>query len=192
MKPMIWLKSNYQAVTAISAIVVSLIALFVAWDQARVMRAQQHADVWPAVQIETQMTTEDGQHVFLVGMTNNGIGPALVNRIDAEFAGHALTNWEEMGQHRPEGLPRPNMWTGSSQGGILAPGESAILAQISWAASDGRWPLVREYQQDFFAITVEACFCSVYGRCWTARRDGRPTHPDPIDACPMPDPDSDL
>ncbi|WP_297736441.1 hypothetical protein [uncultured Maricaulis sp.] len=187
-----WLKNNHTAITSLAAILISAIALFVAWDQSRVMRAQQHADVWPAVQIETQMSTEEGQHVFLVAMTNDGIGPALVGRVEAGFAGQALQNWEEMGQHRPEGLPYPNMWTGGGQGVILAPGESTILAQISWPVSEERWPLIRDYQTDFFALTVEACFCSVYGRCWTARREGRTTHPEPIDACPVPDPDTNL
>jgi len=187
-----WLKNNHTAITSLAAILISAIALFVAWDQSRVMRAQQHADVWPAVQVETQMSTEDGQHVFLVGMTNDGIGPALVTRVDATFAEQSLANWEEMGARRPDGLPRPDMWTGGSQGAILAPGETVILAQITWPASEERWPLIREYQTDFFALTVEACYCSVYGRCWTARREGRTTHPEPIDACPAADPDSNL
>ncbi|MFY0638402.1 hypothetical protein [Maricaulis maris] len=187
-----WLKDNHTAITSLAAILISAIALFVAWDQSRVMRAQQHADVWPAVQIETQMTTEAGEHVFLVGMTNDGIGPALVTRVDATFADQSLANWEEMGALRPDGLPRPDMWTGGSQGAILAPGETVILAQITWPASEERWPLIRDYQTDFFALTVEACYCSVYGRCWTARREGRTTHPEPIDACPAADPDSNL
>lgn len=187
-----WLKDNHTAITSLAAILISAIALFVAWDQSRVMRAQQHADVWPAVQVETQMSTEAGEHIFLVGMTNDGIGPALVTRVDATFAEQSLANWEEIGALRPDGLPRPDMWTGGSQGAILAPGETVILAQITWPASEERWPLIREYQTDFFALTVEACYCSVYGRCWTARREGRTTHPEPVERCEAPDPDSNL
>tara|TARA_R110002096_G_scaffold23377_18_gene74404 strand:+ start:240 stop:821 length:582 start_codon:yes stop_codon:yes gene_type:complete len=187
-----WLKTHHNAIASMAAILVSTVALFVAWDQSRVMRAQQHADVWPAVQVDTLMTTADGEHVFLVGLTNNGIGPALINRIDAEFSGLALRNWEEMGNNRPEGLPRPNMWTGSSQGAILAPGETATLAQLTWPQNDEYQSLIRDYQRDFFAISIEACYCSVYGRCWMARRSGRATHPEPIDACPASDADSNL
>jgi hypothetical protein len=187
-----WLSNNHQTLTGIGAMLVGIAALVVAWDQGRVMRAQQHADVWPAVQVETLMTTAEGEHIFLVGLTNNGIGPALINRIDAEFAGLTLRNWEEMGNSRPEGLPRPSMWTGSSQGAILAPGETATLAQITWVQNDEHQSLIRDYQRDFFAISIEACYCSVYGRCWMARRSGRATHPEPIDACPASDPDSNL
>ena len=37
-----WLKSNHHTVTSVAAILVSVTALYVAWDQSRVMRAQQH------------------------------------------------------------------------------------------------------------------------------------------------------
>ena len=54
-----WLKSNLQSLGSVAAITVSVVALYVAWDQSRVMRAQQHADVWPALQIGTQYVTMD-------------------------------------------------------------------------------------------------------------------------------------
>jgi hypothetical protein len=40
-----------EMLIAICAVLTSVIALFVAWDQGRVMRAQQHGSVYPVVQM---------------------------------------------------------------------------------------------------------------------------------------------
>lgn len=187
-----WLRKYHTAITSTAAIAISVIALFVAWDQSRVMRAQQHADVWPAVQIETQVLIEDGHHILTVSLENDGIGPALIRRVDARFAGEDIAHWERLGEIVPDGLSRPDMWTGAAQGAVLSPGESSILAQLTWRATAENQTPISEYRQRFFEIDVSVCYCSVYERCWLARRDGRASLPEPVAACPMADPDSHL
>jgi len=41
-----------EMLIAICAVLTSVIALFVAWDQGRVMRAQQHGSVYPVLQVD--------------------------------------------------------------------------------------------------------------------------------------------
>ena len=43
---------RFETVGSISAIVVGVAALFVSWDQARVMRQEIRASLWPALQID--------------------------------------------------------------------------------------------------------------------------------------------
>ena len=47
-----WLTNNHQTLTGIGAMLVGIAALFVAWDQGRVMRAQQHGAVFPVLQVD--------------------------------------------------------------------------------------------------------------------------------------------
>lgn len=187
-----WLKSNHQAVTSLAAILLSVIALYVAWDQARVMRAQQHADVWPAVQIQTQFATQDDGYIMLFNVKNDGIGPAIVEHVHAELDGVSLTNWENLGDRVPEGLGRPGMWTGALRGEILAPGEESILAQLTWPRQSTDPQLVRAYRETLWAAHIEICYCSVYDRCWVVDNDRTDIQPELVAHCPVADPESNL
>jgi len=187
-----WLKSNHQTVTSLSAVLLSVVALYVAWDQSRVMRAQQHAAVWPAVQIQTQFSTREDGYIMLFNVKNDGIGPAVVEHVYAEMDGQPLLNWEQFGDRVPEGLGRPGMWTGSLRGEILAPGEESILAQLTWSRDGIHTNLIREYRSTLWSTNIEICYCSVYGRCWTVDNDRTEIQPEAVDQCPAADPDSNL
>jgi len=187
-----WLKSNHHSLTSLSAIILSVIALYVAWDQSRVMRAQQHAAVWPAVQIQTQFATQEDGYIMLFDVKNDGIGPAVVEHVYAEMDGEPLLNWEQLGGRVPDGLQRPGMWTGSLRGEILAPGEESILAQLSWSREGVDTNLIREYRTSLWGAKIEICYCSVYGRCWMVDNDRTEIQPGAVDHCPAADPESNL
>ena len=187
-----WLKNNHQSVTAVGAMLVGLAALFVAWDQARVMRAQQHAHVWPAVQIQSQFATREDAYVMQFNVKNDGIGPAVVEYVSASVNGEPLTNWEQMGYLAPEALGYPGMWTGALRGEILAPGEESLLAELSWPREGTDFELIRDYRTLLWSSPIEICYCSVYGRCWTVDNDRSEIQPEPVAECPAADPDSNL
>ena len=52
---------HLQAVGTLAAAIAALIALFVAWDQGRVMRAQQHASVMPILAGSVQIDESGDQ-----------------------------------------------------------------------------------------------------------------------------------
>ena len=126
-----WLKSNHNSVTALGAITVSMIALFVAWDQSRVMRAQQHAEVWPALQIESSFMTADDLWTVVLQVTNDGIGPAIVESASASIEDTSLNTWEDLQQFLSPDLDT-RFFTGYAQREILAPGETSIMARMTW------------------------------------------------------------
>ncbi|MEM9386961.1 MAG: hypothetical protein AAGA68_18005 [Pseudomonadota bacterium] len=66
------------------ALFVAVVALYVAWDQARIGRNQPHADVVPVLRIGTTYVTAEnrqGRPVrrFKLEVTNVAIGPAYVD-----------------------------------------------------------------------------------------------------------------
>lgn len=187
-----FIRKHHQTITAISAIVVSVIALFVAWDQARVMRAQQHSDVWPAVQIQAQFATQADGYVMLFDVKNDGIGPAIVEHVSASLGGVELGNWEQLGRSVPDGLEIPGMWTGALRGEILAPGEEAVLSQMTWPREGTDPALMRQFRSELWEVEIEICNCSVYGRCWLVDNDRTEIRPQAVPQCPAADPESNL
>ena len=192
MTPFGWLKMHAQSISAAAAILVSMVALYVAWDQSRVMRAQQHASVWPALQIERTFLVEPDGYILSFSEKNDGIGPAIVETVTAEIDGFSLSNWEDLERFRPEGLSRPGMWTGGLRNEILASGEEVLLATLTWPREEAEGDLVRAYRDELSDLLIDICFCSVYGRCWMMSRSPEAITRTPVRSCPLPDPDSDL
>jgi hypothetical protein len=180
-----WLKNNHHSVTSLAAIAVSVIALFVAWDQANVMPAQQHAEVWPALPIESRLDTAEAKWSKDLKVTNDGIGPAIVESVTAAKEETTLTTWEDLAQFiSPE--VETGLFTGYSQREILAPGESALLARPSWDnPSDEEKTIIREFLSRFWTMDLNICFCSVYDQCWSEKYNSTASKPRPVDSCPV-------
>lgn len=162
-----WLKSNHQALTAIGAMIVGLAALFIAWDQAQVMRRQQHGAVLPAIQLNGFVQENDGLLAVGLRMRNNGVGPALIHDFTLEVDGALVESWDEFTALAPEGANRS--WT-SIVGRVLGPGEEITAIELSWTEID---PANIEALLDFVNSSyarseVEICYCSVFDRCYVS------------------------
>ena len=86
---------HLQAVGTLAAAIAALIALFVAWDQGRVMRAQQHASVMPILAGSVQI--DESEEVFQVSIEvrNDGVGPAFVESARILSGGEPMRTMEE-------------------------------------------------------------------------------------------------
>lgn len=174
-----WINNNHQSLTAIGAMVVGLAALFVAWDQARVMRAQQHGAVIPALQVDG-FVSNDGPRLYLgLRVFNNGVGPAFVESVQV-YRGGVL-------QSDLSGLvsvldleTNDRSWT-SMEGRVLAPGQSVEPARIGWPQGEVTSSDIAALTTEFSNWDTQICYCSVFDRCWIATsQNGRPQ---PIDRC---------
>jgi hypothetical protein len=179
-----WLKTNHHALTAIGAMVVGLAALFVAWDQARVMRAQQHGSVMPAIQLDSFV--QDNEGVLRVGlrMRNNGVGPALIHDFGVSVNGNSLNSWDNFSAIAPQTENRN--WT-SLLGRVLGPEEEIVAISLAWTEIDEtNESEIGAFLYDLSrSATAEVCYCSVFDRCYVSR--STPTGhelPRQVDACP--------
>lgn len=164
--------NKVEMLIAICAVITSVIALFVAWDQGRVMRAQQHGAVYPVVQLDGFVSTHTARRSLGLRLSNSGVGPALIESVTLLENGQPIDGFET---HRA-GLPgRYDLsWTGIV-GRALAPGESVEPVEISWtvdALSESDFYSVADEWDD---LALEICYCSVFGRCWTMRGIGTGT-----------------
>lgn len=162
------LRLRFETVGSIAAIVVGVAALFVSWDQARVMRAQQHASVLPAIQIDGYWGEyEDGAR-FGVRVSNNGVGPAVIRHVGLSRDGETMRDGSVLAQMFPDGADFS--WS-SMNGRILAAG--SIVEPFSVSLPDG----VSEAEgsalvADWVRWDMDICYCSVFDRCWITSTDG--------------------
>lgn len=150
-------------VVSFAAVAISLCALGASLVQTMVMRAQQHASVWPRLTVSLD---GDSAH-FTLSVRNAGVGPAQVVWAQASFDGRPVDGWPALLDHALDaapGLPageemRADLSMGSVSGNVLVPGEASRVFAVEGRAAR---PLLAVAAR----IGLRACYCSVYDRCW--------------------------
>ncbi|WP_288425045.1 hypothetical protein [uncultured Spirosoma sp.] len=79
---------NIELLLGISATFLSLAALVVSIVQTSIAREQQHASVWPYLQVLTS-NLEDELHY---GLENKGVGPAIIRDFEITYRGKTYKN----------------------------------------------------------------------------------------------------
>ncbi len=170
------LRLRFETVGSIMAIVVGVAALWVSWDQGRVMRQEMRASVWPALQVDGFTDTSRGG--LDVGMTveNAGVGPALIERITLRRQGELVADLDAIKAMVADGLEgveanELNVSFQSATGRILAAGARIRPFEFHFDSA-GDFPLRDEFTLTAgsgrltTAWSVEVCYCSSLGDCW--------------------------
>ena len=172
--------SILEAVMTIGALVTSAAAVYIAWDQAQVMHADQHASVFPALQIDPVESYSNGEGLT-VGFTveNAGVGPAFVRSARLLENSVPLKGVEEITAVVPSGV---NVNFTQLTGRVIAPGVARNALTLQWRGIG----IPREKIDGVYASTgnlaMEVCYCSTLDRCWISKSGAR-THPVRDDAC---------
>lgn len=154
-------KIRSEWVVAFSAVLVSILTLFVYMYQARIMMEQQHASVWPY--LEWTITNSPGTEFYL-SVSNKGTGPAIVKHTDLKLDGQSIGHRELV--RALVGNRLDSLWDFYSQVDyrVLAPGDEIRLFQVK--TNEGvRLPRLPGVSK---RIQYTICYCSVYKDCWTS------------------------
>lgn len=156
---------HFETVGSISAIVVGVAALYVSWDQGRVMRQEVRASVWPAVQVEGYVDRRDEMMAIGMKLQNSGVGPARIERITIRNEGEVVEDLDALVDRMPAGAERA---VASATGRIMAAGEMLVPFELRYSDSSplaevDAVDLVQSLSQDW---TLEVCYCSVLDQCW--------------------------
>ena len=164
------LRLRFETVGSIVAIVVGIAALFVSWDQGRVMRAQQHASVLPAIQIDGFVSEDQGRLSTGLRMRNNGVGPALIRDFRMHIGEETFTSWDELSSRAPAYTGRN--WS-SIVGRVLGPQEEIVAIDLFWDEDriTDREKLLGFLSDISDAMHIEVCYCSAFDRCFTSGFD---------------------
>lgn len=168
-----------EMLIAICAVISSIAAVFIAWDQARVMRSQEKADVWPIVQLQHNTSSVEGSAIYEFDVQNAGVGPALIEDYLIRIPGGATTrSFEDMVHYfitdsLEEAYGLPAYSNQSLSGRVIRQGDHLRVIGAAWPAQDG-------LEADFFGAVssilsgerapaeVFVCYCSILDDCWVA------------------------
>jgi hypothetical protein len=161
--------SRYDAVIATF---VGICALCVSGYTAHVQRQQVRAAVWPILEYQTS----NGPDIHFT-LANKGVGPAIIRHVIVKVDGQPVKNWWKVLE----------IWLGPGEhhgsesdisGYVLAAGESKTIftpfdpgtgKPFVFDKSNPRW---EKMNKDREHVTVEICYCSTLGECWTLRAGG--------------------
>lgn len=170
---------KFEQLTGIGAFFVGIAALAIAWQEAQIMRRQQHAQVLPILTADRAFAEDDnGALQYSVTLVNRGVGPALVRQVGIFDASGKPVTLRQLADAAIAIGGEPDISMGRQRGAI-APQEELMLASFNWASPseavtfDG---LVEEFNRNEY----EVCYCSVFEECWTVRNTQEPV---PADTC---------
>ena len=178
--------NKVEFLVAMCALLTSVVAVYMAWDQGRVMRAQQHGMVYPVLQVDGFASTEENTVIVGITVTNSGVGPALIESVRLLIDGREVNGFiEYVERNKLEGYDL--RWSAIT-GRALPPGESMRPIEFVWLDEDFSRDSLRQITVDALRWNLEVCYCSVFGKCWQTRELGR-SRATPIDACEQSDVD---
>jgi hypothetical protein len=170
---------------AIIATLVGLCALCVSAYTAYVQRQQVRAAVWPILEFDS------GNAPIHFLLANKGVGPAIIRHVIVKVDDQPVRNWKEaLGR-----ILGPGDHLGSESdmsGHVFAAGDSVTVFTphdpennpINFDKSNPLWVKINK---DRFRVTVEICYCSTLGECWTLRAGGlTPSTTTETRRCPSP------
>jgi len=170
--------SRYDAVIATF---VGLCALCVSGYTAYVQRQQVRAAVWPILEFGSSNAPD-----IHFSLANKGVGPAIIRHVIVNVDGQPVRNWKEaLGKMLG---PGEHLFSESDmRDRVLAAGESMTVftpcdSENNPLKFDKSNPVWVQMNKERNRVTVEICYCSTLGECWTVRAGG-PTSRSTTTAC---------
>jgi hypothetical protein len=177
--------SRYDAVIAT---LVGFCALCVSAYTAHVQRQQVRAAVWPILEFGSGNAPD-----IHFTLANKGVGPAIIRDVIVKVDGQPVKNWYEV----LDRIVGPGQHPGSENdmsGRVFAAGETTTVftpfdpATAKPLAFDKSNPLWVKMNKDRDRVTVEICYSSTLGECWTLRAGGPTSASTTVETrrCPSP------
>jgi len=164
---------------AICALLTSIAAIWLAWDQSRVMRAQQHGAAFPVLQIDGYVNNRADTTAVGIDVRNSGVGPALIESVELFVGDEQAERFSVQLTSLPDGYELS--WS-AIVGRALAPGETVTPIDMVWPEGALSTEDVRNISEDAQKWALEICYCSVFNRCWKTSKIGR-SRATPVDTC---------
>jgi hypothetical protein len=160
--------SRYEAVIAT---LIGLLAVSVSAYTAYMQRQQVRAAVWPILEFDSSNAPD-----IHYTIANKGVGPAIIRHVIVMVDGQPVRNWKEALEKMLG--PGDNLFSESDMSfHVLAAGESRTVftphdSENNPINYDRSNPLWLKMKEERLRVSVEICYCSTLGECWTLRASG--------------------
>lgn len=171
--------NKVEFLVAICALLTSAMAVFMAWDQGSVMRAQQHGAVYPVLQVDGYVDETQSHTSIGINVENSGVGPALIESVEFFVNNERTERFDAYLDSLPRGF---DLSYASISGRALAPGKSVNAIEIRWPKNAFDRSTISRIQSDSDTWSLEICYCSVFDRCWKTKRIGQ-SRAEPTKSC---------
>lgn len=175
-------------ITAVAAILTSLMALAVSLYETRIMRAWQQASTQPIVEVRLDANLGGDPLTFEFRVRNMGQGAAYIQGIRADVDGEPvegfgdiLTTWNSL--PTTEALQTSNR----AYVGYLEPGGERIPSTVNvslitadQASVEQHWTALESLSDK---TSIQICYCSVFEQCWINDFQTR-NRAQSVDSCP--------
>ncbi|MGH1436879.1 MAG: hypothetical protein ACRBG0_20745 [Lewinella sp.] len=151
---------------AISAVVISLCALIVSFQEVRIMRQQQQVSMYPHLSLSQIYSTEG----FAINLRNSGIGLAQINSVQVFDGERYYKNWLEIIEAQlPDSLQfgYEALVSNTVNKKMIIPGEEVTLFSVNWT------PATRLLEQKMKEMTMTICYSSLLEEYWSIENDNR-------------------
>ncbi|HEX3764063.1 MAG TPA: hypothetical protein VHW23_35460 [Kofleriaceae bacterium] len=153
-------RRDWDALAAVIASFIGLLALAVSGYTAYVQREQLRAQVWPRLQISSSNVDPDvGWHV-----TNQGTGPARVTAMRVVVDDVAVTRWDDVWKAAGYPLKESGITSWISRA-VIPPGKEIVIVRPAGLdRNPARFKSLLPDHRHELHITL--CYCSVLDDCW--------------------------
>lgn len=153
-------------IVAFAALVVSICAVVLSFNEVRLVRSQTEASVWPHLRtgVNINFTSEGASYVMRV--TNTGVGPARIRSFRVLLDGEPVHTWSEV-KEALTGDPEVSVY--NTVNGDVVPAGEEIRAFAEFDAET-----IHALDDGWARLAFVYCYCSVLGDCWSVdSREGR-------------------
>jgi hypothetical protein len=170
-----------------SAIVVSIVSLFVAFEDGQAMKRLVQANSWPFVAAEFSTLAPDGTPHFRLTLTDKGVGPAKIETLEVFFDRKPVAGPRELlaAMIGPDAFNRAHLvQTSDIVGSVLSARESVdylIVPPDSFTPAQNA--SIRSVAPH---VDIRVCYCSVFDECWIRGGPGGAARPQRVDRCNLP------
>ncbi len=171
-------------VLAISAMLVSVVSLFVAIHHGDTMEKMVQADTWPYVDFGRSTATPENQPAAVLILSNNGVGPARIETFEVRFKGRPVTDKRAFikAASGDEGLAEYALHSSVTDRVISA---GSTIEFLKLTPPDTASPAFTQYRRSLAQVSATVCYCSALDACWV--RDSEKPKPEPVKQCPAVD-----
>ncbi len=151
--------TDWDRITAISAVFIGLVAVAVAAYTAVLQREQIRAQVWP------RLLMYNAGNAGEFRIANKGVGPAIVRSVQVLVDGKPVKDWTQALDRLQ--LQDPDPGYSSLSGLVLSAGDD-----IAYLIPSSRERFVEIRRHAGKRLGIKLCYCSALNECWTTQTYG--------------------
>ncbi len=170
-----------------SAVLISLVSVFIAIEDGQAMKRLVQSNSWPFVEVGYSTLAPDGSPHFRMRLDNKGVGPAKIETLEVFYKGKPVTGPRDLltAMIGPDGRnPAHKVFVSDIVGSVLSSREALdFLDAQPQTFTPEQNAAMRALAPH---VNTRVCYCSVFDECWVRGGPTGDARPRSVDRCELP------